>query len=136
MSQCWESFRPFKTLWLWSVAGTAVLTMIVGFAAGGWTTGGNATKLAEDAGSSTRAELVANLCVERFVTGRKASQKLVELKDTSTYQRDTFITEGGWVKFAGMVRETPGATDRCADQLVAVEALPATGVTQSHRQPQ
>ena len=125
MSQRWENFRPSKTLWFWSVAGTAVLTMIVGFTAGGWTTGGTAAEMAEDAASTARAELVANLCVERFVTGPNASQKLAELKDTSSYQRDTFITEGGWVKLAGMDREAPGAADRCADQLVAMEALPA-----------
>lgn len=125
MSQRWEDFRPSKTLWFWSVAGAVVLTMIVGFTAGGWTTGGTATEMAEDAARTARAELVANLCVERFVTGPNASQKLAELKDTSSYQRDTFITEGGWIKLAGMDRDAPGAADRCADELVAMEALPA-----------
>jgi hypothetical protein len=42
MSQRWENYRPSKTLWFWSVAVAAVLTMIVGFTAGGWTTGGSA----------------------------------------------------------------------------------------------
>lgn len=129
MSQRWENFRPSKSLWFWSVAGSVVLTMIVGFTAGGWTTGGTATEMAEDAARTARAELVANLCVERFVTGPNAGQKLAELKDTSSYQRDTFITEGGWIELAGMQREAPGAADRCADQLVAMETLPAAGAT-------
>ena len=129
VSQRWENYQPSKTLWFWSMAGVAVLTMIVGFSAGGWTTGGTATKMAEDAARTARAELVANLCVERFVTGPNASQKLAELKDTSSYQRDTFITEGGWIKLAGMQREAPGAADRCAENLVALEALPATDTT-------
>lgn len=129
MSQRWEDFRPSKTLWFWSIAGTAVVTMILGFTAGGWTTGGTATKMADNAARTARAELVANLCVERFVTGPDASQKLAELKDTSSYQRDNFIADGGWVTLAGMEREAPGAADRCAEQLLTMEALPTTGTT-------
>ena len=123
-SQRWENYRPTKTLWFWSVAGAAVLTMIVGFTGGGWTTGGTATKMATDAAQEARAELVANICVEKIVSGPGAIQKLAELKETSSYKRDTFITEGGWVKLAGMEREASGAADLCADQLVAMETLP------------
>ncbi|MBV2143444.1 hypothetical protein KUG47_08030 [Falsochrobactrum sp. TDYN1] len=125
MSQRWENFRPSKTLWFWSVAGAAVLTTIVGFTIGGWTTGGTATTMATDAARNARAELVANICVERFITGPNASQKLTELKETSSYKRDTFIEDGGWVKLAGMEREASGAADLCADQLAAMDTLPA-----------
>jgi hypothetical protein len=125
MSQRWENYRPSKTLWFWSMACAAVLTMIVGFTAGGWTTGGTATTMAAKSARDARAELVANICVERFVTGPNASQKLAELKETSSYQRDTFIEEGGWIKLAGMAREAPGAADLCAGQLTAMDTLPA-----------
>ena len=127
-SQRWENFRPTKTLWFWSVAGAAVLTMIVGFNAGGWTTGGTATDMATDAAQGARAELVANICVEKFVSAPGASQKLAELKETSSYKRDTFITEGGWIKLAGMEREASGAADLCADQLVAMDTLPTRAI--------
>lgn len=125
MSQRWENFRPSKTLWFWSVAGAAVLTMILGFTAGGWTTGGTATAMATDSARDARAELVANLCVENFVTGVNASQNLAELKETSSYQRRGFITDGGWVTLAGMEREAPGAAELCANQLAAMDTLPA-----------
>ncbi len=125
MSQRWENFRPSKTLWFWSVAGAAVLTMIVGFTAGGWTTGGTAMTMATESARDARAELVANICVEKFVSGPNASQKLADLKETSTYQRDNFITDGGWVKLAGMERDAPGAADLCAEQLAAMDTLPA-----------
>lgn len=128
MSQRWENFRPSKTLWFWSVAGAAVLTMIIGFTAGGWTTSGTATKMAADAESNARAELVANICVQNFVTGPNAVQKLAELKETSSYQRRGFITDGGWVELAGMERPAPGAAELCASELAAMDALPSQPV--------
>ncbi|MHA6645565.1 hypothetical protein ACX3P1_23555 [Mesorhizobium sp. A623] len=81
--------------------------------------------MATDSARDARAELVANICVEKFVTGPNASQKLAELKETSSYQRDTFIKDGGWVKLAGMEREAAGAADLCAKQLTAMDTLPA-----------
>lgn len=131
MSRRWENFRPSKTLWFWSMVGVAVLTMIVGFTAGGWTTGGTALTMAEDSARDARAELVANICVEKFVTAPNASQKLAELKETSSYQRDTFIKDGGWAKLAGMQREALGAADLCAKQLSAMDKLPAPADTAS-----
>ncbi len=124
-SQRWDNFRPSKALWFWSVVGAAVLTMIVGFTAGGWTTGGTAMTMATDAARNARAELVANVCVEKFVNGPNASQKLAELKEISSYKRDTFIKDGGWVQLAGMEREASGAADLCASHLASMDALPA-----------
>ncbi len=124
-SERWEAFRPSKTLWFWSVVGAVVLTMIVGFTAGGWTTSGTATEMAEEAARDARAHLVANLCVEKFVMTANATSNLAELKETSSFQRDNFITDGGWVKIAGMTDDAPGAAEMCADQLMAMESLPS-----------
>lgn len=124
ISQRWENFRPSKTLWFWSVAGAAIVTMIVGFTAGGWTTGGTAATMATTAVRDARAQLVANICVENFVTGPDASQKLVELKEISSYKRDNFLKDGGWLTLAGMQKDAPGAADLCAKQLAAMDTLP------------
>ena len=126
-SERWEAFRPSKTLWFWSVVGAVVLTMIVGFTTGGWTTSGTATEMAEEAARDARAHLVANLCVEKFVMTANATSNLAELKETSSFQRDNFITDGGWVKIAGMTDDAPGAAEMCADQLMAMESLPSGG---------
>lgn len=134
VSERWENYRPSKTLWFWSVAGAAVLTMIVGFTAGGWTTGGTATEMAKNSARDARAELVANLCVEKFVSASDASQTLTKLKETSSYQRDSFITDGGWTKLAGMKKDAPGAADLCADKLAAMDAIPARNVDLSPAQ--
>ena len=122
MAQRWDAYQPFKTLWFWSLAGVAILTMILGFTAGGWTTGGTAKQMALMSARDARAELVANLCVEKFVSAADASQ---------SYQRDSFITDGGWINLAGMKNKAPGAADLCADKLAAMDAIAARSASPS-----
>lgn len=121
-SQKIENYRPSKWLWFWTVAGASVLTMAVGFTAGGWTTGGTSTKLVENGIRHARAELVANLCIQNFANAPEANALLTELKDTSSYQRANYITKGGWDKVAGMQEEAKGAAKLCAEQLAKMDA--------------
>ncbi len=132
LSQRFNEYQPSKTLWFWSALGIAVLTIIVGFTWGGWTTAGTAAGMAKNAAIKARAELVANLCVEKFITASNASENLAKLKETSSYQRDSFISDGGWVKMAGMKANAPGAADLCAEKLAAMDAIPAQGVVQDN----
>lgn len=131
-SKRFEDYQPSKTLWFWTVVGAIVLTMIVGFTAGGWTTAGTATEMAKTSAIKARAELVANLCVEKFITASNASDNLAKLKGTASYQRDSFISDGGWVKLAGLKKDVPGAADRCADKLAAMDTIPANSVAQDN----
>ncbi|MEO3387655.1 hypothetical protein [Mesorhizobium sp. CAU 1741] len=119
----WSEFKPSKTMWFWTTAGAVVVTMIVGFTAGGWVTGGSARSMAEDAARDGRAELASSLCVEKFTASATAAN-LAELKETSSYQQDNFIEDGGWTTLAGLEDAVPGAADLCADELVALESLP------------
>ncbi|MDX8450308.1 hypothetical protein [Mesorhizobium captivum] len=130
LSQRFDIYQPSKTLWFWSVVGAVVATMIVGFTAGGWTTAGTASEMAKTSAIKARAELVANLCVEKFITASNAKENLAKLKETSSYQRDSFISDGGWVKLAGTKKDVPGAADLCADRLAAMDTIPANSVAQ------
>lgn len=126
-SQGWENYRPSKTLWFWSVIGGVVATMIIGFTVGGWTTGGSAEIMADKAARNARAELAANICVEKFVTTAGAA-KLAELKEASQWQRDDFVEDGGWTKLVGIDKSVPGAADLCATELAAMDSLPVRTV--------
>jgi hypothetical protein len=80
--------------------------------------------MADDAARDARAELAASVCVEKFVTASNAAQSLAKLKEASSYQRDDFVTDGGWTKLVGLEKPVPGAADLCAEELAAMEALP------------
>jgi hypothetical protein len=123
-SQRWENYRPSKALWFWSVVGAAVATMIIGFTVGGWTTGGSAAVMAEQAARDARAALVASVCVQKFVAAEDAAEKLASLKGASRWSRSDLIEDGGWAKLTGMEKSVPGAADLCADELVAMDSLP------------
>ncbi|WP_353641460.1 hypothetical protein [Mesorhizobium sp. WSM2239] len=102
--------------------------MIIGFTAGGWTTGGNAALMAERAARDARAELVAAACVQKFAADADAAAKFAALKEASSWERDDFIEEGGWALLTGMEKTVPGALDACADQLLAMDSLPVREV--------
>lgn len=120
----WGEYRPTKVLWFWSCVGCIVVTLILGFTWGGWTTAGAANEMAATARNDGRAELAAAVCVEQFMQASDAALRLAQLKEESTWQRDGFIEEGGWVTLAGLEEPVDGAADLCAQQLAEME-LPA-----------
>ena len=54
-----------------------------------------------------------------------AAAQLAALKETSSYARDSFIEDGGWAALAGMDKSIRGAAEMCADELVAMDSIPA-----------
>ena len=114
----WEAYRPTKGAWLWTSAGCVVATIVVGFAWGGWVTGGTATRMASDAADGARAQLAATVCVAAFNRGPDAVAQLAALKKASSYQRGDMIVKGGWVTIPGSVDPVAGAADICVEKLI------------------
>jgi hypothetical protein len=121
-SQRWAAFRPSKAVWLWSCVACVVATMVVGFAWGGWTTGGTAEKMASDAAGHAQAELAATVCVAKFMGAPDAAAQLATLKKTDSWQRDELIQKGGWAKLTGLEKAPSDAADLCAEKLASMEA--------------
>ncbi|MEX4010389.1 hypothetical protein [Neoaquamicrobium sediminum] len=125
----WNDYRPTKGGLVWTAVGASVLTMVVGFTWAGWVTGGSAQAMADQASQDAREQLVASLCVENFIADANAANNLVALKKESAYQQDDFIEDGGWNTVTALDKQVSGASDICADQLIAMESLPARTVT-------
>ncbi|MBF6616103.1 MAG: hypothetical protein ITG07_05185 [Candidimonas sp.] len=115
----WDQYRPTKTIWLWSCAGAAALTMVVGFTAGGWVTGGTAAQQAETSTEAAVAQLAASICANRFLAAPDAQYQLTQLQEVDSWKQDSFIEEGGWVTFANMEHPVEGAADLCAEKVLA-----------------
>ena len=97
----WGAYRPTKGGWFWSCAGCIVATIVVGFAWGGWVTGGTAERMAGDAADAARAQLAGAACVTLFNQGPDAAAQLAALKKVQSYQRSGMIVTGGWVTLPG-----------------------------------
>ena len=116
---------------VWTAIGAAGLSLIIGFSWGGWVTGGSAQTMAEQASDDAREQLVATICVDKFVSAPNAAENLAQLKEASSYQRDDFIEDGGWSTIAALTEQVSGAADLCAERLAAMEGLPKSAVDTS-----
>jgi hypothetical protein len=123
--QRWEEYRPAKAAVFWTFVTGIVLTLVVGFNWGGWVTGGTAREMSQTAAEDARAELVADVCVERFMNAADASAQLATLRETSSWQRDIFIADGGWATLVGMDKPVREAADLCAERLMDMKSLTA-----------
>jgi hypothetical protein len=110
----WDKTRPTKTIVFWSVVATVVLTMIVGFAWGGWVTGGTAQETTDDA----VVQRLSTICLGQFNQDPQKDQKLIELQDTRVYQRDDYVKEQGWATMPGEVDPDNKVADGCAKLIV------------------
>ena len=98
---------------IWGLICGAIITMIVGFAWGGWSTHGTSETMAEEAVLSSQAAI----CVAQFMKSPNHEDKLKEFAEVSTWKRDDFIKEGGWDKMPGQEKAEYGVADACAEGL-------------------
>ncbi|EIM72712.1 hypothetical protein A33O_18749 [Nitratireductor aquibiodomus RA22] len=81
--------------------------------------------MVSQAKEDARENLVANLCVSKFVASAGADAKFVAVKEASSYERDDLVEEGGWATIDGLKEQVAGAIDLCADRIAGMEELPA-----------
>jgi hypothetical protein len=98
---------------VWGLVFGAVIAMIIGFAWGGWTTGGTSRQRTEEAVLATRAAI----CVAQFIKDPNYEEKLKELKALSSYERSAFIEKEGWDKMPGEQKASFTVSRACADGL-------------------
>jgi len=110
----WSMVRPTKTIVFWSVVAAIILTMIVGFNWGGWVTGGTAETMRNDA-VTQRLSLI---CVGQYNQDPEKGQKLVELQDTRSFERDDYVKDQGWATMPGEAEPDSKVADGCAKLIV------------------
>lgn len=115
LGQRWDQARATKKVVFWFSVASIILTMIVGFNWGGWVTGGTAKVMAQAA----VVQRLAPICVSQFNQDPEKERKLVELKDTSTWQRRTYIEKQGWATMSGEAKPDSQVAEVCAKLLVS-----------------
>ena len=98
---------------VWGLICGAVITIIIGFAWGGWTTAATTQKMSEEAVLASHAAI----CVAQFMKQPNHEEKLKELGELSSYQRADFIEKGGWDKMPGQEKAGYLVARACADGL-------------------
>jgi hypothetical protein len=116
----WRIARPTKMMALWLCLGAIVLTMIIGFTWGGWTTKDAAQKQANTSAQAAVVQRLGTICVAQFGLDAEHAQKLAELQALGTSARSSFISEGGWATMPGEDAPDSKVASECAKQALVV----------------
>lgn len=116
----WSDARPTKTAVFWSWIASIILTMIIGFAWGGWVTGGTAQSLAEKMADDAVVKRLAPMCVVQFKQAPGKDQKLKELEKTDTWQRSEYVEKQGWATMPGEEKPDSKVASECARLLMLI----------------
>ena len=98
---------------LWGAAAGAVATMVIGFAWGGWLTGGSAEELASAREEKAVVQAFVPLCVAE---GKLHRDQHAGLEAASYYRRGDFVEKAGWVSATGPYRDDVASA--CAEALL------------------
>ena len=104
-----ESTKPA----LWGAVSGAVVAMVLGFAFGGWVTGGTASDMQAAGAEAAVVQAFTPLCV---VKAEQEPEQIALLKEERRYQRDNFVIEAGWVDNVSEKYRSDVA-DSCADSI-------------------
>lgn len=118
--QRWSSAKPTKTITFWIAVGAIVLTVVLGFTRGGWTTGKTATKMAETAAQSAVVARLAPICAAQSNADPQQAVKLEELNALSSFNRATFVEEQGWATMPGETAPDKRVARECARQIMLI----------------
>jgi len=100
-----------------AVAGAAALA-IVGFAWGGWMTGGDARLKVEAASQKATVAALAPICADKFERAANTDGSLiVKLNAVKSWERDGYLTKAGWVTFPGGAKPDTDVAKGCLSLL-------------------
>ena len=95
---------------VWGFICGAIITMIIGFGWGGWSTAGTTQKMSDEAVLASQAAI----CVAQFMKQPNHEEKLKELGEIDSWQRGEFIEKGGWDKMPGQEKAGSSVAQACA----------------------
>ena len=110
----WEKIKPG----FWGAIGGAIALSIVGFAWGGWVTGGTAQKMAEEMAEDAVVGRLAPICVEQYNQDSEKVRKLEELKAESSWKRKNYVEKQGWATIPGQTNPDRNVAEKCAEMLL------------------
>jgi hypothetical protein len=109
-----------KSVVFWIVIGAIVITLVLGFTKGGWTTNSTATHMATTSAQSAVVARLAPICVAQFNADAQRTVKLEELKAASSSQRSKYVMEQGWATMPGETAPDNKVAGECTKQIMLI----------------
>ena len=107
---------------VWGFVGGSVVTMVLGFGWGGWTTSGTADRVAMDRSTAAVTAALVPVCLEKSKADPASAKKVGALKALpTTYEQRDAVAKDGWASIGGGEANRDVA-EACATELVKVAA--------------
>jgi type VI protein secretion system component VasK len=104
---------------VWGVIIGSILTMIVGFTWGGWTTSTTANQVAMQRADAAVTATLIPICLAQQKVDATKGTKLGELRAiTASYEQTDFVMKSGWATFPGKTEANRDVAEACAAALV------------------
>jgi hypothetical protein len=116
-----------QSVWLkpgiWGAVIGSILTMIVGFGWGGWTTSSTAQQGAMRQADAAVTTALVPICVAGHKADVARAKKLGELTAiTSPWEQTEFVMKTGWATFPGQADPNRAVAEACASALLKTAA--------------
>ena len=103
---------------VWGAVGGAIITMIIGFAWGGWVLGSNSLDMGEEMARNAVLDRLTPICIAQFNQDPEIDQKLKELKEIDSWKRGEYVREQGWATMPFEKEPDSRVSDRCTDLIL------------------
>ena len=90
---------------------------IVGFSWGGWMTGGNANKMANEMAQDEVIAALVPFCLDMSRTDNERIAKLATIRDASTFKRRDALMATGWATMPGADAPNRDLAQACMEGL-------------------
>ena len=118
-----EALRASLKPGIWGVVLGSILTMIVGFSWGGWTTSSTARQQAMTQSDAAVTTALVPICLAGEKADVARAKKLGELKAiTSSYEQTEFVMKTGWATFPGQADPNRAVAEICAAAVLKTAA--------------
>ena len=104
---------------VWGAVIGSILTMIVGFSWGGWTTSSTASQMAMTKADAAVTTALVPICVAREKADVARTKKREDLMAiTSSYEQTEFVMKTGWATFPGQADPNRAVAEACASAVL------------------
>ena len=108
---------------VWGAIIGSILTMIVGFNWGGWTTSSTANQAASQRAEAAVTTTLIPICLAQQKVDGTKGKKLGELRAiTTSYDQTDYVMKAGWATFPGKADPNRDVAEACAASLVKAAA--------------
>ena len=108
---------------VWGVVIGSILTMIVGFNWGGWTTSGTVLQVSMKQADAAVTAALLPICLAGEKADVARAKKLGELTAiTSSWDQTEFVMKTGWATFPGQADPNRAVAEVCASTLLKTAA--------------